>query len=167
VGRQALSMRLDPEDVKYSDFREDTYETMDKGEFDFYVLPGGMAQDIISSFLFEENSHSSEGTTLFFMMTQMARWEIEHHLLEQRVIDSMRHYIPQYHRGDFDADIFPEERAEVKDDVDFVEKALLQRGVAMAGPGPVGSEDFAEWVNHVCSWRNTGAPTDPEPAPEK
>lgn len=123
-------MRRGYEDTSYQDFHDEVFNSMN---MDIFGAPYNVQN--ASDYVIEERlDWFCEGTTLFFIMLLMARWEIEHNLLEDRVIAQVRHYIPQYLRGDFEKEIFPEERGQVEADVRFVEAELIQRGIPLADP---------------------------------
>ena len=130
-------MRRGYEDTGYQDFHDDIYQCM---SMDIFGTPYNVQN--ASDYVVEEQlDWFCEGTTLFIIMILMARWEIEHDLLEDRVANEVRYYVPQFLRGDFDHEIFPEEREQVEADVRFVEAELIRRGIPFGDPDEPCAED--------------------------
>lgn len=103
-----------------------TYKEYKDGVYDAFLILGDKgwetAEDITNR-MTDEDNELLIGTSLALWIISIGAYEIEHNLLEDRVLEQLSYHIPRYEMGKYQ-DITDDERKLLEEDIKFIKSKV-------------------------------------------
>lgn len=103
-----------------------TYQEYKDGVHDAFLILGDKnwetAEDITNR-MTDEDNELLIGTSLALWIISIGAYEIEHNLLEDRVLEQLSYHIPRYEMGKYE-DITEEERELLENDIKLIKSKV-------------------------------------------
>lgn len=106
------SMRAE-DDLTYQEYKEGVEDAMS------LIKHSGWTPRQVTDWMTEENNDMLIGTSEALWIISIGAYEVEHDILEERVLEQLSYHIPRYEMGKYN-DITPEERELLEKDIAFI-----------------------------------------------
>lgn len=101
------------DDLTYQEYKDRVHDAMNLIEF------YGWTPRKVTDWMTEEDNELLIGTSEEFWIISIGAYEVEHDILEERVLEQLSYHIPRYEMGKYN-DITPEERELLEKDIAFI-----------------------------------------------
>ncbi len=108
------------EDLTYQEFKEGVSDAMRR-----HWQDGWPVEQVVDNMV-EEDSEADQfvGTSTALWIISLGAYEVEHAILEDRVLIELSYHIPRFHMGKYTDDLTEEEYEQVAEDVKFIESKV-------------------------------------------
>ena len=101
------------DDLTYQEYKDNVLDYM------MHYERLGWEPRQVTDWMTEEDSELLIGTSEALWMISIGAYEVEHDILEERVLEQLSYHIPRYEMGKYN-DITPEERELLEKDIAFI-----------------------------------------------
>lgn len=103
-----------------------TYQEYKEGVMSSFCLlddKGYETAEDITNYMTDEDGELFVGTSLALWIISIGAYEVEHDLLEDRVLEQLSYHIPRYEMGKYD-DVTAEEKELLEKDIAFIKSKV-------------------------------------------
>ena len=101
------------DDLTYQEYKDGVHDAMNLMEY------LGWTPRQVTDWMTEEDNELLIGTSEALWIISIGAYEVEHDILEERVLEQLSYHIPRYEMGKYN-DITPEERELLEKDIAFI-----------------------------------------------
>jgi hypothetical protein len=101
------------DDLTYQEYKDRVHDAMNLIEF------YGWTPRQVTDWMTEEDNELLIGTSEALWIISIGAYEVEHDILEERVLEQLSYHIPRYEMGKYN-DITPEERELLEKDIALI-----------------------------------------------
>lgn len=101
------------DDITYQEYKEGVSGDMNKMKY------YGWTPRQVTDWMTEEDNDLLVGTSEALWIISIGAYEVEHDILEERVLEQLSYHIPRYEMGKY-SDITPEEKELLEKDIAFI-----------------------------------------------
>ena len=105
------------EDLTYQEYKDNVLDCMVQ-----YEHFGWTARQV-TDWMTEEDNNLPVGTSEALWIISIGAYEVEHDILEERVLEQLSYHIPRYEMGKY-SDITPEEKELLEKDIAYIKSKV-------------------------------------------
>ena len=109
-------MRVE-DDLTYQEYKEGVSDCMNQ------IKRSGWTARQVTDWMTEEDNEFLVGTSEALWIISIGAYEVEHDILEERVLEQLSYHIPRYEMGKY-SDITPEEKELLEKDIAFIKSKV-------------------------------------------
>ena len=105
------------DDLTYQEYKESTEDYMR------FIKHSGWTVRQVTDCMTEEDNDLLIGTSEALWIISIGAYEVEHDILEERVLEQLSYHIPRYEMGKY-SDITPEEKEILEKDIAYIKSKV-------------------------------------------